>query len=202
MERSSIPPIPEDRRQRLHPIKSSRDGLKQCNSWWKGKSILFVYNLRLIIVKSTSLEEYTILAHRFRYLSKLHNFPKQTESSDKWELYIPSELAYGARGSPPKIPADSALVFTIEMINIQGEKVMALKCNSRTLEDCDDRMKTYIEKANKKYGADADELDEEISRLRKMSSDGSMKPELRDWIDMRVYILQQMLMAANSKEEL
>mmetsp|Transcript_7460 Transcript_7460/g.15961 ORF Transcript_7460/g.15961 Transcript_7460/m.15961 type:complete len:245 (+) Transcript_7460:89-823(+) len=121
---------------------------------------------------------------------------------DKWELYIPSELAYGARGSPPKIPADSALVFTIEMINIQGEKVMALKCNSRTLEDCDDRMKTYIEKANKKYGADADELDEEISRLRKMSSDGSMKPELRDWIDMRVYILQQMLMAANSKEEL
>lgn len=199
MGRSSIPPIPVDRRLRLHPIKSSRDGLKQCNSWWKGKSILFVYNLQLIIIKS---DEYTIFAYRFWYLSKLQNFPKQTEFSDKWELYIPSELAYGARGSPPKIPADSALVFTIEMITIQGEKVMALKCNSRTLEDCDDRMKTYIEKANKKYGGDADELDEEISRLRKMSSDGSMKPELRDWIDTRVFILQQMLMAANSKEEL
>ena len=22
---------------------------------------------------------------------------------DKWEMYIPSELAYGSRGSPPKI---------------------------------------------------------------------------------------------------
>eukprot|EP00579_Thalassiosira_antarctica_P014535 CAMPEP_0201949012 /NCGR_PEP_ID=MMETSP0903-20130614/55756_1 /ASSEMBLY_ACC=CAM_ASM_000552 /TAXON_ID=420261 /ORGANISM="Thalassiosira antarctica, Strain CCMP982" /LENGTH=290 /DNA_ID=CAMNT_0048492209 /DNA_START=25 /DNA_END=898 /DNA_ORIENTATION=+ len=44
---------------------------------------------------------------------------------DKWELYIPSDLAYGSRGSPPTIPGDSALVFTIEMIEIQGEKVIA-----------------------------------------------------------------------------
>lgn len=25
---------------------------------------------------------------------------------DKWEMYIPSELAYGSRGSPPKIGGD------------------------------------------------------------------------------------------------
>jgi len=43
---------------------------------------------------------------------------------EKWELYIPSDLAYGDRGSPPKIPGDSAMVFTIEMIEIQGEKVI------------------------------------------------------------------------------
>jgi len=41
---------------------------------------------------------------------------------DKWELYIPSDLAYGQRGRPPKIPADSALVFTLEMIKIKGGK--------------------------------------------------------------------------------
>ena len=46
---------------------------------------------------------------------------------DKLELYIPSEMAYGERGSPPKIPGDSALVFTIEMIEIQGDKVETIK---------------------------------------------------------------------------
>ena len=30
---------------------------------------------------------------------------------DKWEMYIPSELGYGERGSPPKIPGGSVLVF-------------------------------------------------------------------------------------------
>ena len=30
---------------------------------------------------------------------------------DKWEMYIPSELAYGDRGSPPKIPGGSVLIF-------------------------------------------------------------------------------------------
>mmetsp|Transcript_450 Transcript_450/g.687 ORF Transcript_450/g.687 Transcript_450/m.687 type:complete len:129 (+) Transcript_450:159-545(+) len=121
---------------------------------------------------------------------------------DKWELYIPSDLAYGDRGSPPKIPGDSALVFTIEMIEIQGEKVIALKCNPATLEGCDDRHKTYIEKAKKKFGGDGDELEEEIARLMKMSSVGGMKEELHTWIDSRVFVLQQMLLSSIAKEEL
>ena len=121
---------------------------------------------------------------------------------DKWELYIPSDLAYGDRGSPPKIPGDSALVFTIEMIEIQGEKVIALKCNPSTLEDCDDRMKTYIAKAKTKFGGDGDELEEEIERLTKIGSTGGMKEELRTWMDTRIFILQQMLVSSNTKEEL
>ncbi len=120
---------------------------------------------------------------------------------DKWELYIPSEMAYGDRGSPPKIPGDSALVFTIEMIEIQGEKVIALKCNPNSLEDCDDRMKAYISKATTKYGGDKDELEEEIERLMKMSNKG-MKEELKSWIDTRIFLLQQMLLVSNAKEEL
>jgi len=120
---------------------------------------------------------------------------------DKWELYIPSEMAYGDRGSPPKIPGDSALVFTIEMITIQGEKVIALKCNPNTLDGCDDRMKKYVEKAKTKFGGDGDELEEEITRLQKMSG-GGMKEELQTWIDTRVFILSQMLMTSNAKEEL
>ena len=36
----------------------------------------------------------------------------------KWELYIPSELAYGDRGAGSRIPGGSALVFLLEMIQV------------------------------------------------------------------------------------
>lgn len=119
---------------------------------------------------------------------------------DKWELYIPSDLAYGERGSPPKIPGDSALVFIIEMIEIQGEKVIALKCKTDTLEDCDDKMKTYIAKAKTKFGEDVDVLEEEIGRLKKIIAGGGIKEELKSWFDTRIFLLQQMVPSA--KDEL
>lgn len=37
---------------------------------------------------------------------------------DKWQLFIPSELAYGKRGAPPSIGPDATLVFDIELIEI------------------------------------------------------------------------------------
>lgn len=39
---------------------------------------------------------------------------------DHWQLYIPSELAYGEQGSGAKIPPDSALIFDVELISIQS----------------------------------------------------------------------------------
>lgn len=36
----------------------------------------------------------------------------------KWKLYIPSELAYGDRGAGGAIPGGSALIFTIELLDI------------------------------------------------------------------------------------
>lgn len=42
---------------------------------------------------------------------------------DKWELYIPMEMAYGPSGRPPKIPAAATLIFTMEIIKIRGSTV-------------------------------------------------------------------------------
>lgn len=87
------------------------------------------------------------------------------------------------------------------MIEIQGEKSIALKCNVGTLEDCDDKMKGYIEKTAKKFGGDRDEIEEELARLYKIDKK-AMKDDLRGWFDTRIFLLQQMLMITNSQDEL
>lgn len=41
------------------------------------------------------------------------------KEGDKWEVYIPSDLAYGPRGSAPVIGPDAALVFEMELISVK-----------------------------------------------------------------------------------
>lgn len=38
---------------------------------------------------------------------------------DKWKVYIPQEMGYGARGAGAQIPPYSALIFEIELLEIQ-----------------------------------------------------------------------------------
>jgi FKBP-type peptidyl-prolyl cis-trans isomerase len=40
------------------------------------------------------------------------------KTGSKWEVTIPSDLAYGQRGSPPKIGPNSVLVFDMELVSI------------------------------------------------------------------------------------
>jgi FKBP-type peptidyl-prolyl cis-trans isomerase FklB len=41
------------------------------------------------------------------------------KEGDKWQVYIPSKLAYGARGAGPQIGPNSTLVFDVELLSIE-----------------------------------------------------------------------------------
>merc|ERR1712146_191849 len=107
---------------------------------------------------------------------------------DKWEMYIPSELGYGDGGSPPKIKGGDTLIFQMEILKINGDKVPALKCSPSSMDDCDERESKYIEKLQGK-GYDADDVSKELARLKRMSG-GKMKPSLVDWMNRRINILE------------
>jgi FKBP-type peptidyl-prolyl cis-trans isomerase FklB len=42
------------------------------------------------------------------------------KENSKWELYIPSELAYGERGAGGRIPGGAVLIFELELLEVQG----------------------------------------------------------------------------------
>lgn len=116
---------------------------------------------------------------------------------DIWELYIPSDLAYGDRGSPPKIGGGDALIFKLEMIKINGDKVPANRCDPADPKGCSDKEKKYIAKQEKK-NLDSAGLEKEIARLEKMSAK-KMKASLTGWINQRKAILKKMLDAKKSE---
>merc|ERR1712054_315754 len=110
---------------------------------------------------------------------------------DKWEMYIPSDLAYGERGSPPKIKGGDVLVFTMEIIKIKGGTKPAITCEPSTLAGCNDKEKAFVDKQKPNP---KDKLETELARLNRMKG-GSMKPALQDWLLRRINILAKMAKA-------
>ena len=123
---------------------------------------------------------------------------------DVYELYIPSELAYGEQGSPPKIPGGSVLIFKMQIVEILADAEseglpLAIKCKAATGELCNDKEKAYIEKT----AAWSDEKKKtELERLGKLVGEKkSMKPDLVHWIQRRTKILEQLVPASSSAGE-
>jgi hypothetical protein len=121
---------------------------------------------------------------------------------DKWELYIPSDMAYGDRGSPPKIPGGAVLVFQMEILEIQGDdKVAALRCDAVAKEhtNCNEKEVLFLTKI-----ADWDlaKKETEITRLVKVMGESSkLKAHLKEWIQRRLYMLRQLVPSSASTKE-
>jgi len=120
---------------------------------------------------------------------------------DQWEMYIPSELAYGASGSPPKIPGDSTLVFKMEIVKVKGEGKPAVTCDPFTKEDCSEKEAKYVDKQMVK---EKNEQQSEYDRLNKMFEENKKTKNLtkktRVWLEARVNILKKIV--EGKKEEL
>jgi len=43
------------------------------------------------------------------------------KEGEKWELYVPSKLGYGVQGQEPFIPSNCPLIFTLELLKVEGE---------------------------------------------------------------------------------
>ena len=74
---------------------------------------------------------------------------------DRWELYVPASLGYGAEGNPRGgIQGGATLVFTMEIVAINGGKTPAKRCNPTIpeLPNCDEQERKYIDKISEVVG--------------------------------------------------
>mmetsp|Transcript_50503 Transcript_50503/g.98964 ORF Transcript_50503/g.98964 Transcript_50503/m.98964 type:complete len:226 (-) Transcript_50503:197-874(-) len=117
---------------------------------------------------------------------------------DKWEMYIPSELAYGDGGSPPKIQGGDALIFQMEILKINGNKVPASRCDPEKPEKCSEKEVKFIDSIKAKLAKGFD-LAKEHARLTKMKGK-KMKEDLVTWLNKRLNIISQMQKGKPKKE--
>jgi hypothetical protein len=108
-------------------------------------------------------------------------------AGDKWELYIPSELGYGDRGSPPKIGGGDVLIFQMEILGILGDSVPAIACKLDET-GCNEKEVKYIKKI---AGFEESKVKSEIERINKLIGK-PMSDDLRDWAKRRRHLLMQL----------
>ena len=158
-------------------------------------SLRFVSNRRIGILRSAYVLCYKTGAVSNHFLTCFAAFVLRL-GLDKWELYIPSELAYGDRGSPPKIGGGEVLIFQMEILAIMGDTVPALSCTVASgdgePEGCDDRETKDVKKVAGWVESEPTKPATEIKRIRAILGT-PMSDDLRDWARRREHILSQFL---------
>jgi len=117
---------------------------------------------------------------------------------DKWELYIPPKLGYGDAGAGDKIKSGDLLIFRLEMLKIEGEKVRAIPCNLKTGEDCDDEERGWLEEAKPKS---IDVLSKEVANLKAKLKE-TLKAGVREKTVEKAKLLGRLLKARQTDGEL
>jgi len=83
------------------------------------------------------------------------------------------------------------------VIEIVGDKVPAVKCNVVTLEECNDKEKTYVEKAKGKFES-GDAMQNEIERIQRVSQ--NVSDSVKSWANVRIKILTEMKQVGSAGE--
>ncbi|HVU27036.1 MAG TPA: FKBP-type peptidyl-prolyl cis-trans isomerase [Verrucomicrobiae bacterium] len=63
----------------------------------------------------------------FKVGGVIHGWTEALEKmkvGSKWQLFIPSDLAYGDYGRPPQIPPGATLIFDVELLSVEHPKPM------------------------------------------------------------------------------
>eukprot|EP00588_Corethron_pennatum_P004117 CAMPEP_0194297844 /NCGR_PEP_ID=MMETSP0169-20130528/59837_1 /TAXON_ID=218684 /ORGANISM="Corethron pennatum, Strain L29A3" /LENGTH=232 /DNA_ID=CAMNT_0039047767 /DNA_START=576 /DNA_END=1274 /DNA_ORIENTATION=- len=118
---------------------------------------------------------------------------------DKFQLFIPAELAYGDMGSRGSIKGGEALIFSLEMLEIKGNKIAVAQCNVSTLDGCNEREAAYIEKTISRFGSDLKAMREEMERIGRMTETVESS-DLRQWGERRVWIIMELAALAMKGE--
>mmetsp|Transcript_35498 Transcript_35498/g.42376 ORF Transcript_35498/g.42376 Transcript_35498/m.42376 type:complete len:234 (+) Transcript_35498:21-722(+) len=119
---------------------------------------------------------------------------------DKWEMYIPSNLAYGKAGSPPHIKAGDAVIFKFEIIEIEKDSAPTTLCDIFNTRTCNDDEKKYITTTEKGLGGYSDMIEAQIRMIQNW--DGTESEENIAWGIRRINILKQLLLVAEDNEDL
>ncbi len=86
----------------------------------KGDSVQVNYVLKFLDgteIENSHGQPFTLMLDYGQVIAGWVDALLQMKKGEKAVLYIPSALAYGERGSPPRIPANTILVFEIEVLD-------------------------------------------------------------------------------------
>jgi len=110
---------------------------------------------------------------------------------DKWEMYIPMELAYGPGGKPPKIPAAATLIFIMEIVNIKGKTVPRDMTNFKFPEWTPEQLALFTEKDEEAISKWRD------VKIKAWEDGGKVKEEHPDRAEFDTWLEKQSLSAKN-----